>query len=107
MEKIDLASSAARTTSGNGSTAVVYGKLAVAYIDCSAASGTAPTLDVTLQARSPNGGDWFPIGTFAQLTGVGQERVVISELPDMEVRASWAIAGTTPSFTFSVVLVAK
>lgn len=103
-----LHASAARTATGNGSAVSVTGDKAVMYIDCSAASGTTPTLVVKLQGQDPVSGNWFDTGdSFAQLTATGSERVEIAALPDADLRCVYTIGGTTPSFTFTVVLVTK
>lgn len=103
-----LHASAARTATGNGSAVHVTGDKAVMFLDCSAASGTSPTLDVKLQGKDPISGNWFDTGdSFAQLTTTGSERVEIAALPDADIRCVYTIGGTSPSFTFSVVLVTK
>lgn len=69
-------------------------------LNVTAASGTTPTLNVTMQTSSDNA-TWRSLGTFAQKTAAGSERLSFNGL-DKFVRASWVIAGTTPSFTFSI-----
>lgn len=100
--------SAARTASSNSPDLTVYNgaKLAV-YLDVTAASGTSPTLDVTVKAKDPASGKYFVIGTFAQKTGIASEAIFIGGGADVEFatrtyRIEYVIAGTTPSFTFSV-----
>lgn len=110
--------SAARAVSGNsgtkslrgGSEAVRSGKTRL-LLDVSAASGTSPTLNVTIKALFPEASQEASIhtkstlagqiGAFAQKTAVGQESLVLDCCPD-EIQLDWAIAGTSPSFTFSV-----
>lgn len=101
-------SSAARTTSGNSDDIVLDAgsKLAV-YLDVTAASGTTPTLDVTVKAKDPTSGKYFTIGTFTQQTAIANEAIFIGGGSDAEFavktfRVEYVIAGTTPSFTFSV-----
>ena len=94
--------SAARTTSGNGSSvdsgsAIVVRGLTVAV---TAFSGTSPTLDVRLE-HSHDNSSWSTVGSFAQKTGVASETKFFSGL-DKFVRIAWTVGGTTPSFTFSV-----
>lgn len=103
-----LLASAARTASGNSADLTVHNssKLAV-YLDVTAASGTSPTLDVTVKAKDPVSGKYFTIGTFAQKTGVASEAIFIGGGADVEFavrtyRIEYVIAGTSPSFTFSV-----
>jgi len=97
---LPLAPSAARTTTANG-TAFEPGDKAVARLrlNVTAASGTSPTLNVTVQT-SHDGTTWRSAGTFTQATAVSEQRATFSI--DRYVRATWAIAGTTPSFTFSI-----
>lgn len=64
-----------------------------------AASGTSPTLNVTIEG-SDDGTNWYTLGTFAQLTAAGTERKAF--LTARYVRSRSTIAGTTPSFTYSV-----
>lgn len=103
-----LLASAARTASSNSPDLTVYNgaKLAV-YLDVTAASGTSPTLDVTVKAKDPASGKYFLVGTFAQKTAVASEAIFIGGGADVEFatrtyRIEYVIAGTTPSFTFSV-----
>lgn len=103
-----LLASAARTASGNSPDLTAYNgaKLAV-YLDVTAASGTSPTLDVTVKAKDPASGKYFLIGTFAQMTGIASAAIFIGGGADVEFatrtyRIEYVIAGTTPSFTFSV-----
>lgn len=95
-----LAESAARTVTGSGS-AVEVGDRGVARLlmDVTAASGTSPTLNVTVET-SHDGTTWRSAGTFTQATAVGQQRAAFNI--DRFVRASWTIGGTSPSFTLSI-----
>lgn len=75
----------------------------LARLKVTAASGTTPTLNVKLQKSSNNGGTWADDTgqTFAQLTAAGSEVKVLTLAEDL-YRYVWTIAGTTPSFTFSI-----
>lgn len=97
-----LAPSEARTASGQGTARPTEDEsTARLTLDVTAASGDAPTLDVTIQT-SPDGDAWTAVGTFPQATGIAQASGVFSGL-DRYIRASWAIAATAnPSFTFKV-----
>jgi hypothetical protein len=96
--------SAARTTTGTGSAVTGWARNGhVAKLDVTAASGTTPQLTVTIQ-DSPDGSTWTTRDTFGVKTTVSNEvRGVPGGLAPF-VRAQWTIAGTTPSFTFSVQL---
>lgn len=97
---LPLAASAARTATGNGS-AFEPGDKAIARLrlNVTAAAGTSPTLNVTIQT-SHDGTTWRSAGTFTQATAVSEQRAAFSI--DRFVRATWTIAGTSPSFTFSI-----
>lgn len=91
------------TRTGNGSgvgVAVELHHTARLTLNVTAASGTTPSLTVTVETSSGDG-VWTAHTAFAAATGTGAQRRVISGL-DRFVRVSWAIAGTTPSFTFTV-----
>lgn len=100
--------SAARTASTNSDdiTVAIGARLGV-FLDVTAASGVSPTLDVVVKAKDPASGKYFTIGTFTQATGVTSEALWIGGGADVEFttdtfRVETTIAGTTPSFTFSV-----
>lgn len=65
-----------------------------------AATGTTPSLTVTLE-HSPDGTTWVAHSAFPSVTAAGSTRRIFSGL-DRFVRATWAVTGTTPSFTFTV-----
>lgn len=105
MTLITLAESAARTASGDTGTLSGFsdlGKLR-AQLEVTAAAGTSPTLDVVLE-DSLDGTSWNTIGTFAQLTTTGREVIDITGLFADRLRVRWTIGGTSPSFTFSVLV---
>ena len=102
-----LLASGARTASGEGvSTDLSNTKELIATLDVTAVGGTTPTLDVKLQ-HSPDGVKWSDLGTaFAQKTGVAREVKVFTQY-HRYVKVVYTIAGTSPSFTFSVEATAK
>jgi hypothetical protein len=67
-----------------------------------AASGTTPTLDDTLQTSTDGSTGWANVAAFAQKTAAASERKIFTGL-DRYARLSWVIGGTTPSFTFSCI----
>lgn len=93
--------SAARTATGNGTAFdsadvdEITGTLAV-----TAASGTTPTLDVTLETTA-DGTNYYTVGSFGQKTTTATEAKVFTGLGSLS-RWKWTIAGDTPSFTFSI-----
>lgn len=97
------ASSAARTASGDSG---VLGEYANAdslrvQLDVTAAAGTTPTLNVVIE-DTVDGTNWNTIGTFSQKTAVAREVINVSSPFARQLRVKWTVAGTTPSFTFSV-----
>jgi len=100
-EPVTLHTSQARTTSGSGSAVFTKDAGVVRLLlDVTAASGTTPSLTVTLE-QSRDGSTWRTVSSFAAKTTTGQEALSAGGL-DRYIRVSWAISGTTPSFTFSV-----
>lgn len=97
-----VVASAARTTSGNGSSIETGDRIEVRglVLDVTAASGTSPTLNVNVQTSDDNT-TWRTLASFGQKTGVSNEHISVGGL-DRYLRFSWVIAGTTPSFTFTV-----
>jgi hypothetical protein len=100
--------SAARTTTGNSGELVDYSGASTlrVQLDVTAASGTTPALDVLLQ-DSLDGVNWNTIGTFAQKTAASREVVNVTSPFAKRLRIGWTIAGTTPSFTFAVIVVSQ
>lgn len=77
------------------------------FVDVTASSGTSETLDVTVET-SADGVNFVEIHAFTQITGVDQVAVALSYIDDplgVLVRVKFAVAGTTPSFTYSSQLV--
>jgi hypothetical protein len=67
-----------------------------------AVTGTAPTLDLSLQTRRDAADTWRTVGVFSTANGVGTQRLCCSGL-DRFVRAVATIGGAAgPSFTFSL-----
>lgn len=100
--------SAARTTSGSADLAAFpqdFDEL-ILYVDVTAASGTTPTLAITYQI-SPDNVNWFDHTTGTTLTAAGKQVIRLPNTTAGFGRVSYAIGGTTPSFTFSVVAEGK
>ena len=99
------------------------------FLDCTAASGTSPTLDVALQITPDGGTTFFSIMRFAQITVAATRQLefstfrhagqaaseaavadtggalAVNGILSKQVRFRWTIAATTPSFTFAIYLV--
>lgn len=99
-----LVASAARTTSGNSGTISGFNpsRPLRVQLNVTAASGTTPSMAVTVE-DTLDGSNFNTIGSFTAKTAVSREVVNIAVPFSPSIRVSWAITGTTPSFTFSVV----
>lgn len=100
-----LVPSAARTTSSSIESGEDYGPVdrLRAQLNVTAASGTTPNLVVVIESTL-DGTNWDALGTFAAKTAAGREVITINPVIGRRVRARWTITGTTPSFTFSVLM---
>lgn len=98
-----VVASAARTTSGNSTAQTAPGNAIGLFLDVTAASGTTPSLAVSVE-WSNDGTNWAPADptdNFAALTAAARRaKNVMVKAPYF--RVVWAVTGTTPSFTFSV-----
>jgi len=79
---------------------------AVINLHVTAASGTTPTLAVTVQ-HSTNNSTWSTIATFTTATAATSETVTVAGTVNRYTRAVFTVAGTTPSFTAQVSLARK
>lgn len=77
----------------------------VAYVVISAVSGTSPTATFALQ-DSPDGTNWATVATGAAQTAAGTHAIRVgSDTPFTgRLRLNVTVGGTTPSFTYSVVV---
>lgn len=112
---IELLPADERTASGNGNgvdmtdTLHVGGREVKAVLTCGAASGTDPTLDVKIQeASKADFSDAVDISgaAFTQLTEDGSEEIHF-RFTKPYLRAVSTLGGTTPSFTYAVLLFAN
>lgn len=100
-----LLASAARTTSGASDAFDLPGtaREMLLFINCTAASGTDETLDVTYEVSNDGGTTWFTHTSATQITAAGKQLLKLTSVGGTG-RVSYAIGGTdTPSFTFEVV----
>jgi hypothetical protein len=104
---ITLLASAARTTSGSseGTAAAAELREANILLDITAVSGTTPSMTVTVET-SGEGTSWFSHTAFPAKTAAGKDVLRLANLGSF-LRVSHTISGTTPSFTFSVVVDGK
>ncbi len=98
-----LAASVARTTSASSVPLAGFNaaKNLVVQLAVTAASGTTPTLNLVIE-DTVDGINWNTIATFAQMTATGAAAQRVTMPFTDQIRATWTIGGTTPSFTFSV-----
>lgn len=98
-----VVASAARTTGGDTGALTGYGHASKlrAQLNVTAASGTAPTLDVVVE-DTVDGTNYNVIATFTQRTAAGRQVVDVTTPFTQTLRVRWTVAGTTPSFTFDV-----
>ena len=101
-ESVSLATGAKTATGNTGWLDSTEFEAAVLELDVTAASGTTPTLDVTIEtAEDAAGTNGRSLGAFAQKTAAGNERKSFDGF-DRFYRAVWTVGGTTPSFTFTL-----
>lgn len=105
-----LLATAARTATANGTGVdcrALRGR-ALVILDSAAGTGTTPTLDVKLQDSADNSSFADITGaTFTQVTNAASLQSIAVNLDGARryVRAVSTIAGTTPSFTYSLNMV--
>jgi hypothetical protein len=131
--RFELQTSSAQTATSNSGAIYVGGiKEVIIFFDCTASSGTGETLDVFLQASSDGGTNWYDLpfelgmvtdGDATETAGEINARDFVDLAADAAcsgvksvakymifgdyVRVKWFIAGTTPSYTFSVKAIGK
>lgn len=75
-------------------------------VNVSAASGTSPSLTVSLQTSPDGGTTWITVGSLAAITAAGSAIKSFTAQAGLGFatlcRLSFAVTGTTPSFTASV-----
>ena len=75
------------------------------FIDVTVATGTNPTLDITVEYSLNGGSNWAAdeagADSFAQITADG-ESFKVFDVKAARYRLVYAIGGTTPSFTLTV-----
>lgn len=102
---VEVVASAARTATGQTDALRCGGARNLnLLVDVTAASGTSPSLTVSVE-WSPDGGvTWYPADTpdaFAAITATKKAAKQFTvKAPDY--RIVWTITGTTPSFTFAI-----
>lgn len=96
-----LHASGTETATGTGTSVDLGDRTYVELtLNVTAASGTAPTLAVTLD-QSATQAAWTQVALFTPASAVGAQQLVIP-VTQRYLRAKWTVGGTTPSFTFAV-----
>jgi hypothetical protein len=94
-----------RTATGQSTPIEVKKGTGCFELSVTAASGTTPSMTVTIQTSKDGSGSglgsWRTVATFTAATAATAERVSATSL-DRFIRAVATISGTTPSFTYSV-----
>jgi len=101
---VTLLASAARTTTASAAavTGFAAARQLCLQLQVTAASGTAPTLDVVVQ-DTVDGTNYNTIATFTQAAAVTREVIRLATPFTDSLRVVYTIGGVTPSFTFSVI----
>lgn len=96
--------SAARTATGTGTAFDTEGATSIiGSLNVTAAAGTSPTLDLTLETTADGGTTWYTAASFPQQTGTTATPVArVCGPVGSKCRWKWTIGGTSPSFTFTV-----
>lgn len=74
-------------------------------VEVTAASGSGKALDITVQT-SHNNAAWYDHSTIVTITDIGNYIDSVTQYGKY-IRLSYAISGTTPSFTFKITAVRK
>ena len=101
---VTLLASGARTATAAGTavTGFAAARQLVLQLQVTAASGTAPTLDVVVQDTT-DGTNYNTIATFTQKTAAAREVIRLTTPFTDNLRVNYEIGGVTPSFTFNVI----
>jgi hypothetical protein len=101
---VTLLASGARTATAAGTavTGFAAARQLVLQLQVTAASGTAPTLDVVVQ-DTVDGTNYNTIATFTQKNGAAREVIRVTTAFTDNLRVNYEIGGVTPSFTFNVI----
>jgi hypothetical protein len=97
----------AQTASGNGTGvnigAITAGKTLYSFLHVITFGGTAPSITVTVQSSTTQGGTYTTRLTHTSQSGVAMDlKTLAGPITDTWWRVAWSISGTTPSFTFVV-----
>lgn len=98
----DVASAAITTTTTTAAFTPASGFTYEVNIPVTVVTGTAPTLDVSIEESDDSGTNWFKVYDFPRITATGIYRSPKLNLTGNRVRYVQTVTGTTPSFTRSI-----
>jgi len=91
------------TSTGTTSALDASGNASIAFtVNVSASSGTTPTLDVQLQESDDGTNNWTEVYDADRFTTTGSYKSMRQSLHARYYRFNYVIAGSSPSFTFTV-----
>jgi hypothetical protein len=98
----DVASAALTSTATTAAFTPTFGCSYEVNIPVTAATGTNPTLDVTIEESDDGGTNWFRVYDIPRITATGIYRSPKLPLTGNRVRYVQTVGGTTPSFTRAI-----
>jgi hypothetical protein len=98
----DVASAALATTTTTSAFTPTFGISYSVSIPVTAATGTTPTLDISIQESDDSGTNWFTVYDLPRITATGIYRSPLIRMVGNRVRYVQTVGGTTPSFTRSI-----
>ena len=104
MRVFQIPISTAAVTTATGQTSSFEVSAAVegtVYITTASVTGTTPSLTVTYQTSPDDGTTWFDIQSSSAITTASNNVIKMTANVGERARLSYAISGTTPSFTIT------
>ena len=98
----DVASAAITTTTTTSALTPTFGCSYTVNIPVTAATGTSPTLDVSVQESDDSGTNWQTVYSFPRITATGIYRSPKLAFNGNRVRYVQTVGGTGPSFTRAI-----
>ena len=98
----DVASAALTTTTTTAAIVPTHGPSYQVMIPVTVATGTNPTLDVSIEESLDSGTTWFKVYDFPRITTTGAYYSPVIPLTGSRVRYVQTVGGTTPSFTRAI-----
>lgn len=112
-----FASAAVAAATNSDKVAVQDFTEALVFLDCTAVSGTSPTMDPVVQVSDDDGTTWYTISktmtqedgaTLTQITAIGQYVFSVTNIgKHLRVRFPAPGGSSTPTLTFAVIVEAK